>query len=150
MESPSPTEQIEVLTKNLEDYEKNTRRRVWISSLIPMILGLLLLGYTVWQINVYGERLAGVQIELTKQTEQLHSAVGTLEAVNGNLDQKNKDLNTLQVTSTAAATSLESKQQELTDLGNQLTQTTQNLQKTENILRGWCPPFFSTCHRRRL
>lgn len=125
---------IDTLTKNLARYEQQVRRRAWLSAIVPSIFGLLLLGYTAWQIQVYGKELAGVQIELTKQSGELIAARSTLQAMNGQLDQTDQDLRKLQVTSTAAATSLESKQKQLDQLGGQLTQTTDDLREATDYL----------------
>jgi len=130
----SSDERLESLTRNIEEYERRARRRVWISFSVPLFFGLLFLGYTLWQIQVYGEKLAGVQVELTKQTSDLNAAEGTLQAIQGDLNQSNETLDELQVTSTAVANDLRSSQDNLLQLADQLTQTTDELQRRSDFL----------------
>ena len=42
-------ESLESLTRNIEEYERRARRRVWISFIVPLFFGLLFLGYTVYR-----------------------------------------------------------------------------------------------------
>ncbi|MDO8451891.1 MAG: hypothetical protein Q7S76_03410 [bacterium] len=124
----SSNEHIESLSRNVEEYEKNARRRAWLSSIIPLLIGAVVLGYTVWQIQNYSQKLELVQVQLDQTTEDLGTAIITLDDTKEKLDQADTDLVAVKDQLTTTTAELESTQKELEGLRDQLEQTTRDLQ----------------------
>jgi hypothetical protein len=124
----SSNEYIESLSKNIENYEKNVRRRVLLSSMVPFLLGVLLLGYTVWQITIYGKELASVQNELNTTSQALGDANENLRDARSQLKQVQTDFISVMDQLDTTTAELKSARSELKDLRDQLEQITRQLQ----------------------
>jgi len=124
----SSNEHIESLNRNVEEYEKNARRRAWLSSIVPLLIGVFLLGYTVWQIQIYSQKLEGVQVQLDQTTEELGTTINNLGDTEEQLEEADTDLVAIREKLTATTAELESAQKELESLRDQLEQTTRDLQ----------------------
>ena len=124
----SSNQQIESLNKSVEEYERNARRRAWLSSIIPLIFGALLLGYTVWQIQIYSQELKTVQIQLDETTEDLGAAINDLNVTNDQLAQADTDLGEVKEQLSTTTAELESTRNELENLKSQLQEITEQLQ----------------------
>lgn len=73
-------EQLESLSRKIEERERLARRRAWIFTIIPILLAGLLLAYTVWQISLK-------QNELGQKTRQLASVDSTMAVLNTKVPQ---------------------------------------------------------------
>lgn len=131
------TEQYESLNQSIEEYERKARRRAWVSSLIPLFFGAVLLAYTVWQINNYGKILADVRNDLEKTSQELIGAQNSLVQSRNELEEARSEL--AQTRSELAATEeklsstqeeLEAAQTRLEDLRKQLEQISEQLRDT--------------------
>lgn len=116
-----PSEEIFAsLTKSIEENEKKTLRRVWISSMVPLCFGILLLGYTIWQIQVYGEKLAEIQEQLDITTQKLHDASSSLQETEAQLEYTKAELEKTQKTFETTASDLEKLRKELDEANTAL------------------------------
>jgi len=66
-------EQIESLSKKVEERERRARRMAWVVTIIPILFAGLLLAYTIWQIS-------NKQVELNQIEAQVPQAQSTLAA----------------------------------------------------------------------
>ncbi|MDP1818029.1 MAG: hypothetical protein Q8K92_26490 [Leadbetterella sp.] len=120
-------EQIESLNKDIEKFEKKARRRVWLSTAIPLLFGVILLGYTIWQIQITTQKLVSVQTTLNQTSRELSTTTTSLQDTKSKLDQANVDLANTQNKLDATFKELEQSKQELEKIKSQLDQTTQEL-----------------------
>ncbi len=75
-------EQLESLSRKIEERENRARRIAWLVTVIPIILAGLLLAYTIWQISIK-------QDELNQKTNQLVGVNITKDALNTEVDVLN-------------------------------------------------------------
>jgi uncharacterized membrane-anchored protein YhcB (DUF1043 family) len=125
-------EQIESLNKNIEQYEQKARRRAWLFTIIPLLFGVILLSYTVWQIQNYGQKLVEVQTKLDKTTNELDASITALQDTKGKLNQANTDLSAVQEKLDNTSRELENTQKELDNIKNELDKANEEL-KNANI-----------------
>jgi uncharacterized protein HemX len=85
-------EQIKKLTDDIEQNRKNTRRRVWLLSAIPLILAATLLGYTVWQIQISSQKLEDLQTKLNDTTRELTDTNSSLQDTEVRLNDTQQNL----------------------------------------------------------
>jgi outer membrane murein-binding lipoprotein Lpp len=126
------SEQIESLNKNIEQYEQKVRRRAWLFTIIPFLFGVILLSYTVWQLQNYGQKLVEVQVKLNKTTNELATTTIALQDTTKQLDQANTDLSTVQDKLNTTATELKNTQEELKSIKMELEEANQEL-KNANV-----------------
>ena len=130
----SSEEPFESLSKNIEQYEKKARRRAWISSLIPLLFGLLLLAYTVSQIQLYGQKLTDVQKQLSDTSNELGLAITNLQDSQEQLNQADTDLGAVQAKLDQTTQDLENTRAELDKTQAELEATTEELRKRSDFL----------------
>lgn len=125
-------EQLESLTRDIEQFEKKARRRAWLSALVPLLFGAILLGYTIWQIQISSQKLTEVQSKLNMTSQELSTTTSSLQDTTGQLDQANMTLLETQNKLDSATSELEQARGELERLRQELDQTTQDL-KNANL-----------------
>jgi len=125
-------EQIESLHRNIEQYEQKARRRAWLFTIVPLLFGVLLLGYTVWQIQNYGQKLADVQVKLGTTSNELDTSTIALQDMRKQLDQANADLAVVQDQLNITTRELENTQKELDSIQKELDQANEEL-KSANV-----------------
>ena len=130
----SSEENLESLSRNIDEYEKKARRRAWISTLVPLFFGLLLLGYTLWQIQVYGQQLADVQQQLSNTSNELGLAITNLQDTQEQLNQTDTDLDAIQAKLDQTTHDLEKTRAELDKTKAELEATTEELRKRSDFL----------------
>lgn len=130
----SSEERFESLSKNIEEYEKRARRRTWISTLAALFFGLLLLGYALWQIQVYGQKLTDVQQQLSDTSNELGLAITNLQGSQEQLNQADTDLDAVQAKLDQTAKDLENTRAELDETKAELEATTEELRKRSDFL----------------
>jgi hypothetical protein len=62
----SPEEQLESLSRRIEERERLSRRRAWLLAGIPILFAALFLAYTVWQIAQAQTKLAATNDQLAR------------------------------------------------------------------------------------
>lgn len=125
-------EQLESLNKNIEQYEQKARRRAWLFTIIPFLFGIVLLGYTVWQLQNYGQQLVEVQVKLDKTSNELSTTTLALQDTKSQLEQANTDLSTVQNKLDTTSKELENTQTELNRIKIELEEANQAL-KDANV-----------------
>lgn len=128
---PTP-EQIESLNKNIEQYEQKARFRAWLFTIIPLLFGVILLSYTVWQIQNYGQKLVEVQVKLDKTTTELNDSIIALQDARKQLDLANTDLTAVQGKLNTTTRELENTQKELDNIQKELDDANEEL-KSANV-----------------
>ncbi|MEK6754156.1 MAG: hypothetical protein AABZ00_17995 [Chloroflexota bacterium] len=116
----SPEEQLESLSKKIEEREQLARRRAWFITLIPIVFAGLFLTYTIWQIAQAElklaqktSELAGVENEITVLRTQLPEAQATLGAMQAVTDKLQADLSQSESALATATAQLSETQKEL-------------------------------------
>lgn len=127
-----PQEHIESLAKNVEQYEQKARRRAWLSTLVPLLFGGVLLGYTIWQVQFYGQKLTDVQRQLNETSQELGTTITHLEDAQEQLGQADTDLGAVQEQLAQTQKDLEQTKGELEKTKQELEEATQAL-KDVNI-----------------
>jgi hypothetical protein len=130
-----PQDHINTLTESIDRYEQQARRRAWLSAIVPSIFGVLLLAYTIWQIQIYGDKLASVQQELTDTSHQLTTANVALQDASKQLEKAKADLISFQNKLDETTAELEKTRQELKDAQQQLQNTQEQLDQAEEDLK---------------
>lgn len=120
-------EQMESLNKNIEQFEKKARRRAWLSTIIPFLFGVILLGYTIWQIQISSQKLVKVEANLSNASQELSTTTSSLQDTQSQLDQANASLSDARNQLAAASKELEQMRRELEKIKSELDQTTQEL-----------------------
>ena len=126
------SEHMESLNKNVEQYEQKARRRAWLFTIIPLLFGVILLSYTIWQIQNYGQKLVEVQVKLDKTTSELNTSTIALQDTRKQLDQANTALTTVQDQLNSTTRELENIQKELDNTQKDLDQANEEL-KSANV-----------------
>lgn len=127
-------EQIESLNKNIEQFERKARRRAWLSTVIPLLFGVFLLGFTIWQIQISAQKLADVKNKLSSTSQELTVANAALLSTRTQLDQTNVDLATLQDKLKSTTTELEKTKEELDKINKELDEATQELKDANGFV----------------
>jgi hypothetical protein len=122
-----PQEHIESLARNVEQYEQKARRRAWLSTLVPLLFGGVLLGYTIWQVQFYGQKLTFVQGQLNETTQELGTTINDLENTREQLGQADTDLGAIQDQLAQTQKDLEQTRGELEKTKQELEEATQAL-----------------------
>lgn len=118
---PSSDEaEIQVLVDQVEQHEHNLRRRALLATLVPLIVGAVILALTAWQIQQKGRELAGV-------THELNTATANLATTNDRLTQTQTDAKRAAQELAATKKQLDQVTQELTTTRTQFDQATFNL-----------------------
>lgn len=127
-------EQMESLNRDIEKYEQKARRRAWLSAVVPFLFGVVLLGYTIWQIQNYGQKLVAVQASLEKSNAELDASIAALQDTKGKLEQANTELATVQNKLNSTTSELEGIRQELNSTQQELSDTNDALQSANIFL----------------
>ena len=127
-------EQMESLNRDIEQYEQKARRRAWLSTIIPLLFGVILLGYTIWQIQNYGQKLVEVQADLEKANTELNTSITALQDAKGQLEKANTELDTVQDKLNSTTSELEGLRQELNSTQQELSDTNDALQSANIFL----------------
>jgi hypothetical protein len=137
MNMDNPTEQpeqMEILSRNIEEFERKARRRALLSTAVPLFFGILLLGYTIWQIQISAKELADVQNKLSLTSQELTTADATLSDTQAQLNQANENLATLHEQLQNTTSELEQTKEELNKVKKELDETTQTLNSANVFL----------------
>jgi cell division protein FtsB len=136
------------LADRSEQRERQARKRAWLFSLIPIFFAGLLLGYTIWQIQMSARELASVEAKLsdtnakyesvsqklTTLETQMSEVQAQLDATTSKLDAATAQLANAQSELDAANTLLDQTRTELVDTKNELTTTKNELADAKSDL----------------
>lgn len=73
-------EQLESLSRKIEERERRARSRAWLFTVIPIFLAGLLLAYTIWQISIKQGELDQIEKDSSALHTQVPQAQNTLVA----------------------------------------------------------------------
>ena len=73
-------EQLESLSRKIEERERLARRRAWLVTIIPIFLAGLLLAYTIWQISIKQNELNQIERDTSALRTHVPQAQNTLAA----------------------------------------------------------------------
>lgn len=87
-------EQLEALSKKIEERERLSRRRAWLLTGIPVVFALLFLGYTIWQIAQAQTKLSAVERDYSSLQTQVPQAQTALAAAQMEVSKADSSLAT--------------------------------------------------------
>lgn len=135
----SSEEQFKSLSQQIEQREQLARRRAWLITLIPIILAVLFLTYTLWQIaqaeeqlSIRTSQLAAVEDDLTLLRTQVPEAQATFGSVQVLADQ-------LQTELSQARTEVAEARSALATATAQLSETQKELDAARVFAQNTCP-----------
>ena len=127
-------EKLQLLVKSAEERESIARRRAALYSLIPIVLAVLLLWFTGWQIRQANQELAIIENELEGVLQEQAATKMQLEQTQQELEMANSQLEQTQQALEMANSQLDQTQQELEKTKSQLEQEQQELDELEDSL----------------
>jgi len=141
MAMSSQQEKLEALLSDTERYERRARQRALLFSLIPILLAVILLGFTFWRIQAAQDELANVQVKLADTQKTLGETTLEYAQTQNNLSQVRGELTDSQGELVDANGNLAQIQSELdaanariADTQKQLDATTLELEKAQEAL----------------
>ena len=123
----SSEDEFESLSRRIEQRERQTRRWVWIWTLIPIVVAFLFLAYTVWQIAKAEGNLSRANAELEQATQRLATA-------DSNLRELRTQIPAAQATVTAAEATQAKLQADLSKVQVVLATSTAALSRSQSDL----------------
>jgi hypothetical protein len=116
----SQQEKFQALLSDAEHHERQAQKRTALFTLIPIVLAGIFLGYTIWQIRVAQDDLAGVQETLSNTEQTLSETTLEYEETRAELVEVQDELSESHT--------------ELEDADEQLGQVEANLQSANSLV----------------